>query len=386
MSLQSRLTALATAVGTDIKALNAKVLVGAAAMRSGAGASVDVGGGVWKNVQIGAASIIEPSDAFTVVGGAVGVKDAGWYRVSASVISPSGATQALMVALSTSSAPGDGDIANNEAYGTFVRASTSGNVKMLAGGTIYLHAMSSNVSPVNTTCQQFAIERIGGPTGLTGPGGSILVQEEGVSLPVRAKINLVGPNITATDDAANDRTIITASIPFVTTGSLAAGQGGIPNPIPDRFEVFFQSSIMEPLGAVWHMRYRAGSTSTNKWEYVGGSELTVLAGNELAGWSVYQALATPQSFICPATGEYRFEYGGQGYNPSASYAYIGLHYGGALQEEVSAFLVAGSQEPMSKVSKGPVNAGVDVNLKFRTSVPSANFLGRYLTIRPIRLA
>lgn len=59
------------------------------------------------------------------------------------------------------------------------------------------------------------IEGPPGPAGADGPPGPDglprQVQEEGVDLAIRSKLNFVGAGVTATDDAANDRTTVTVS-------------------------------------------------------------------------------------------------------------------------------------------------------------------------------
>lgn len=65
-----------------------------------------------------------------------------------------------------------------------------------------------------------------GPTGATGPTGPIgTVQDEGVDLTGRSKLNFVGPAVTASDDAANNRTNVTIT-GAGTTGYYGDGSDG----------------------------------------------------------------------------------------------------------------------------------------------------------------
>ena len=75
-----------------------------------------------------------------------------------------------------------------------------------------------------------------------GGGGSVnghIIQDEGVSLPQRIKLNFVGAGVTATDDALNNATVVTIGgggggaliyltnaqlIALVTAGTIVAGQ------------------------------------------------------------------------------------------------------------------------------------------------------------------
>lgn len=72
-----------------------------------------------------------------------------------------------------------------------------------------------------------------GPAGATGPQGPpALIQDEGTSLTQRTTLNFVGAGVTATDDAANSRTVVTIPTPTAaqvgavpTTTQVIAGSG-----------------------------------------------------------------------------------------------------------------------------------------------------------------
>jgi microcystin-dependent protein len=132
--------------------------------------------GAWKNMPIGAL-VSEPSDAFTVSGGVVTVKDAGWFHVSATLINNINAANTLYLSLSTSATPGDGSIANSASTvvgAGYNRVSTGGSIKLAAGAKIYAHGYSPSAAPVTGTVYEFSIERIGGPIGPAGaPGGTM---------------------------------------------------------------------------------------------------------------------------------------------------------------------------------------------------------------------
>jgi hypothetical protein len=141
----------------------------AVARQSANGLAVNISGG-WLQIPVGALTS-EPSDAFTVSAGAVVVKDAGWYKVSASALCQSATQNAIFLSLSTLTAAGDGDIANSGGFTPYSRTSASGNIKLTAGAKVYAYGWSNGASPVNTFLYNFSIERIGGPTGPTGPQG-----------------------------------------------------------------------------------------------------------------------------------------------------------------------------------------------------------------------
>lgn len=59
-----------------------------------------------------------------------------------------------------------------------------------------------------------------------GSGGSAhIIQEEGVSLTQRAKLNFVGSMITAADDSGNNATTVTVTFPTITISGDASGSG-----------------------------------------------------------------------------------------------------------------------------------------------------------------
>ena len=79
------------------------------------------------------------------------------------------------------------------------------------------------IGPVGTAGSQGVQGPTGatGPTGAPGPTGPMpTVQDEGVALTPRSVMNFVGKNITASDDAANNRTVVTLVSALTGNGSL----------------------------------------------------------------------------------------------------------------------------------------------------------------------
>lgn len=106
-----------------------------------------------------------------------------------------------------------------------------------------------------------------GPTGATGPAGADgqprVVQDEGNALTVRGALNFVGGGVVASDDAANNRTVVT--IP-----GAAPGYGTtLPASPVDGQEFILVDSTTAP-SYQWRLRYNAGSSSAYKWECIGG--------------------------------------------------------------------------------------------------------------------
>ena len=86
-------------------------------------------------------------------------------------------------------------------------------------------------------------------------------------------------------------------------------------------EVFYQSSAsgtgggstnsMADVGAVWHLRYRAASASTYKWEFVGGGSLGhAIATQETTSSGTYTDVATVGPVVTlPLAGDYEITIG-----------------------------------------------------------------------------
>lgn len=99
----------------------------------------------------------------------------------------------------------------------------------------------------------------------------------------------------------------TSSVTFVTS---------LPSSPFDGQEIYYQSSTagtgggstnsMADVGAVWHLRYRAASSSSYKWEFVGGSILVaVVATSETTSSGTYADPATVGPVITlPLAGDY----------------------------------------------------------------------------------
>src|SRR4029077_6270634 len=82
----------------------------------------------------------------------------------------------------------------------------------------------------------------------------------------------------------------------------------LPSPAVDGQEVYYVAE--EPNGIVWHLRYRAASISSYKWECVGGPPLLAEHGADSVGFTaVSYANTTPVVVIMvPLAGVYDVEH------------------------------------------------------------------------------
>lgn len=74
----------------------------------------------------------------------------------------------------------------------------------------------------------------------------------------------------------------------------------------DGQEINYQSTGMAALGIAWRLRYRAGSVSAYKWEFLGGAPLSdEVTGTDSATSTSYAALATAgPTLTLPLAGDY----------------------------------------------------------------------------------
>lgn len=124
-----------------------------------------------------------------------------------------------------------------------------------------------------------------------------------------ALITAVGADIKALNTAVSAK----AQLPPLVT-ALTPGAQGIPNPVTDKFEVFYLADAAN--GVVWHLRYRSASASSFKWEVVGGDPLyaEVITEESTASTS-YTALTTAgPSLTVPLAGDYLQELAMDSYN------------------------------------------------------------------------
>jgi len=168
------------------------------------------------------------------------------------------------------------------------------------------------------------------------PASGHTIQDEDVSLPFRSKLNFVGQSVTVTDDSVNDQTDVIISAPPAEVNISTAGpsprvgellwvdtdegvSGAFPAPplltaLPvtpvDGQEIYFLADATN--GIIWHLRYRASSSSAYKWEVIGGpplfSEVTVAA--EGTASTTYTNLTTiGPTVTLPLAGDYDVEIG-----------------------------------------------------------------------------
>lgn len=96
------------------------------------------------------------------------------------------------------------NLQDNATAGSFIIVSTNGDVTPVFSGSNQVYLDFSFDSETVTTMPSGPQ----GPQGLPGGAGHV-IQEEGASLTMRTKLNFIGTGVLASDDAANDATLVT---------------------------------------------------------------------------------------------------------------------------------------------------------------------------------
>lgn len=150
-------------------------------------------------------------------------------------------------------------------------------------------------------------------------------------------------------------------IPYVTS---------LPASPVDGQEVYYAASLSG--GNMWHLRYRAGSGSIYKWEFVGGSPLTAENSGSVTPNNTSYVTATSPSVTVPLAGEYIIEHGAQGTNngttnanPDLIFSTIKIGAAAAADAEAIEF----GDHPWTAASNSVTSAG---SKAMRRTVSSAN--------------
>lgn len=219
-------------------------------------------------------------------------------------------------------------------------------------------------------------------------------------------VNNLMSNLTALRDGVN--TIDTAQIANgavttakigdsqVTAAKLASGAGfptyetSLPSSPTDGQEIFYAADATN--GVIWHLRYRSGSSSSYKWEYVGGAAMTHAVTTDQSTTSGTNADLTTvgPTITAPLAGDYIITARAAARNNTVNTkATIEVTINGSAQGYIAYcdMAKAGQEFVVSTEFKGTVStASHVVKMMYRTgSGGTANFFDRFMTIRPIQV-
>jgi hypothetical protein len=114
-----------------------------------------------------------------------------------------------------------------------------------------------------------------------------------------------------------DGTLNWATLPYAFTPADPPLVTSLPGSPVDGQECYYLADATN--GVVWHLKYRAASASTHKWEFVGGSPwVGTVPGTQTTTSTTPVDLATVgPAFTAPIAGDYAVRFGANAYNSSA---------------------------------------------------------------------
>lgn len=174
-----------------------------------------------------------------------------------------------------------------------------------------------------------------------------------------------------------------SSIPVLLAGTT------LPSNAADGESVYFVASATN--GVVWEFRYREASTSTHKWEFVGGAALSTAAeGNITTESTAPVALTAGPTLALPLAGDYEIslymymQAAAEGLNElHGKIAVAGLGEFEFLREVVRQTFDGGYSFALQRVN-GASKANVTVKVVNNSAV-KANYQAAILTARPVRV-
>jgi hypothetical protein len=146
----------------------------------------------------------------------------------------------------------------------------------------------------------------------------------------------------------------------------------------------------------WRFRWNAGSSNTDKWEFIGGSPVTVeVATSEATGSATYTALTTAgPSFALPRAGVYQIDEGfTASFSANSTVATMSFDIGGTGAVDAdSVSVTTGSGAGTNQVftaSRSMRKSGltaVTLTSKYKAAVGTATFSKRWLRVIPVRVS
>jgi hypothetical protein len=165
------------------------------------------------------------------------------------------------------------------------------------------------------------------------------------------------------------------------------------NPV-DGQECYFIADVAN--GVIWHLRYRAASSSAYKWEVVGGPPLysRVDTGEQTASTSWVDLATVGPSITVPLAGDYDLDWGAYistGVVPTGvPSAQMGISLNAGAPAAPTAYFNTGQQYAGTSVATQSRNTGIPVGglLRAKYIIQNATqyyFALRFLRARPVRV-
>ena len=147
-------------------------------------------------------------------------------------------------------------------------------------------------------------------------------------------------------------------------------------------------------GVVWQLRYRSASTSSYKWEFVGGPQLiSSVEANQNRANAAYGDLGTVgPSITVPLAGDYIINIGFTGNNGNAGQlARMSYAIGGSAAADADSvfYLTSVAAGNFATVTRPKLKTAIAANsaivAKYRTDGVSVFFQDRFMEITPVRV-
>ena len=165
----------------------------------------------------------------------------------------------------------------------------------------------------------------------------------------------------------------------------------LPGAPVDGQEIYYLADAAN--GITWHLRYRAASASTYKWETIGGGPLYAedLNSGSVSG-GTYADIATAPSLVLPLAGDYFIAFGSVIANAAAGgFSYAAPKLGAAApNDNDSIFMVAAIAGHTiyigARTIRRTINAaGATVRLQFKAPGGTGTYYFSHLAITPARV-
>lgn len=168
----------------------------------------------------------------------------------------------------------------------------------------------------------------------------------------------------------------------------------LPSPANDGQEVLYLADAAN--GVVWHLKYRAGSSSAFKWEVVGGPDLAaeVLTSQTTAATGYVDLTTAGPSLTLPLAGDWIVSHGAQIEATGTDRLFASPKFAAVATADANAVSVAVANVGAAAQGSSPARtqrvngraAGDVVKVQYRTALgTTGTFANRWLTVRPVRL-
>lgn len=166
----------------------------------------------------------------------------------------------------------------------------------------------------------------------------------------------------------------------------------LPSSPVDGQEVYYAADATN--GVIWHLRYRSGSSSSYKWEFVGGSPLHALTAAESSRANTSYGLladAVSTSVTLPLAGDYDITIGARSYITANAGAALSFKIGTTEAVDADGLdiyqLSAGTgtiPQHMTVRRKTGLSA-VTLELRYKAAAGTIYALNRFIRATPVRV-